>query len=135
MKPKLQVGLSHHKEMPVTEADVASAYGNPGVHVFATPAMVTLIENTTGECLDATLPDGQGSVGTHLDVRHLTATPIGMQVRCSAEIIEIDRRRVLFAIEVHDETEKIGAGTHERFIVPDLPKFLAKASQKNKQEN
>ena len=114
----------------MTEADVASAYGNPGVHVFATPAMITLIENTTGECLDATLPEGQGSVGTHLDVRHLAATPIGMNIRCSAEVIEIDRRRVLFAVEVYDDVEKVGTGTHERFIVPDLPKFLAKAMNK-----
>ncbi len=131
MSNELQLGLSHEKGMRVTEADVASAYGNPGVHVFATPAMVTLIENTTGACLDATLPDAQGSVGTHLNVRHLAATPIGMVVRCSAEVIEIDRHRVLFAVEVYDEAEKIGTGTHERFIIPDLPKFLAKAGEKS----
>jgi len=92
--------------------------------------MITLIENTAGECLHATLPAGQGSVGTQLTVRHLAATPLGMAVRCVAEVKEIDRRRVVFAVEVYDAVEKIGSGTHERFIIPDIGKFLMKAESK-----
>ena len=130
MSDPLKIGRKHTTTEPVTERNVASAYGNVGVHVFGTPAMITLIENTCGQCVQPTLSAGAGTVGTQLTVRHLAATPLGMSVTCSAEIIEIDRRRIVFAVEVHDDIEKIGTGTHERFIIPDIDKFLTKAASK-----
>ena len=131
MSEKLEIGRKYTIEQLVTIENVASAYGNVGVDVFGTPAMITLIENTCGQCMHPALPEGAGSVGTQLNVRHLAATPLGMKVRCSAEIIEIDRRRIVFAVEIYDDIEKIGTGTHERFIIPDIAQFIAKAMNKS----
>ena len=129
---ELKIGAKYTKSKIVAEADLASAVGNPGVHVFSTPSMILFIELTTGEYLATTQPEEAGSVGTHVDVRHLAATPVGMEVRCDVEVIEVDRLRVVFDVELFDEVEKIGSGRHERFIVPNLPQFLSRAMQKGK---
>ena len=122
----LQVGIRGSGEAVVTEALTAKAMGSGELPVYATPAMVTLVEETAWKSVAPALEPGQGTVGTKLDLAHLAATPLGRKVRCETELIEIDRRRLTFSAVIYDEAGKIGEGTHERFIV-DNERFLAKA--------
>lgn len=125
----LETGIIGKEEMLVTEADTAKALGSGGLNVFATPAMIALSENTALTSILQELPEGQSTVGTKIDMSHIAATPVGMKVRCETELIEIDRRRLVFSVNVYDEVEKIAEGTHERFIV-DNNKFQTKADSK-----
>lgn len=97
--------------------------------VFATPAMIALIEATASESVVPFLDEGSSTVGTHLDVAHSAASPIGIEVICETELVEVDRRRLVFKAVVKDAVGEIGSGTHERFIV-DNAKFMAKAQSK-----
>lgn len=110
-------GLSHAQSVTVT-ADMTPAHlrGDP-VRVLATPEMVRLIEQTAIQCVQAHLGPAQTTVGTLVNVRHLAATPEGMTVTITVALTEVDRRRLSFRAEIHDEVEKVGEGTHERFIV------------------
>ena len=130
MTQALETGITHEIIRVVSAGDTADAYGNPGVNVFATPALITLFENACGSCLKPYLKEGQFSVGSLVNIRHLGATPLGLEVTASCEIIEIDRRKVVFRVEAHDGKETIGDGTHERFILDDLPGFLKNADNK-----
>ncbi|MCB8943161.1 MAG: thioesterase [Ardenticatenaceae bacterium] len=130
MVEKLEIGRAHTVEITVTKELTADAYGNPGVFVYATPALIHLVEMTAFACLAATLEGEQGSLGIRLDVRHLAATPLGMKVRCTAVLTEIDRRRLVFTIEAYDEQEQIASGTHERFVIDSVAKFVEKANAK-----
>jgi predicted thioesterase len=91
--------------------------------------MIGLMENAALRCVDPLLPEGWATVGTHLDVKHMAATPVGMTVTAKAELQEIDGRRLVFRVEAFDEREKVGEGSHERYII-NLPKFLAKNEEK-----
>jgi len=122
----LQIGIKGSGETVVTEALTAKAMGSGELPVYATPAMVALVEETAWKSVAPALEPGQGTVGTKLDLAHLAATSLGRKVRCETELVEIDRRRLVFSAEVWDEAGKIGEGTHERFIV-DSERFLAKA--------
>ena len=122
----LQIGIRGSGEAVVTEALTAKAMGSGELPVYATPAMVTLVEETAWKSVAPALEPGQGTVGTKLDLAHLAATPLGRKVRCETELVEIDRRRLVFSAEVWDEAGKIGEGTHERFLV-DNERFQAKA--------
>ena len=122
----LQIGIKGSGETVVTEALTAKAMGSGELPVYATPAMVALVEETAWKSVAPALEAGQGTVGTKLDLAHLAATSLGRKVRCETELVEIDRRRLVFSAEVWDEAGKIGEGTHERFIV-DSERFLAKA--------
>jgi fluoroacetyl-CoA thioesterase len=104
--------------------------GNRGVRVMATPFVIGLLEDAAGAVLKPHLPPGAATVGTMVEMRHLAATPVGMQVRAKAVLLETDGRRYLFAVEAWDEREKIAEGRHERFVVTDLEKFLARAMKK-----
>jgi len=126
----LVAGLTAEMEITVTADRTADAMGNPGVHVFATPWVVTLLENVSSQLLRPYLPRGGGSVGTMVEMRHLAATPVGMTVRARATVLETDGKRVLFQVEAADEVEKIAEGRHERFIVADLARFLDRAMKK-----
>ncbi len=123
----LEIGIKGSGEAMVTEALTAKAMGSGELPVYATPAMAALIEETAWKSVAPALEPGQGTVGTKLDISHLAATPLGRKVRCETELIEIDRRRLVFSAAVFDEAGKIGEGAHERFIV-DNGKFLAKAN-------
>ena len=125
----LETGIIGKEEMLVTDADTAKALGSGGLNVFATPAMIALSEKTALTSILEFLPEGQSTVGTKVDMAHIAATPVGMKVRCETELIEIDRRRLVFSVNVYDEVEKIAEGTHERFIV-DNAKFQTKADAK-----
>lgn len=101
----------------VTENKTASAVGSGSLAVYATPEMLVLIEKAACVALEGVLSDGETSVGTLLNVKHLAATPVGMNVSATAELIERDGRRLLFNVSASDECGVIGEGTHERFIV------------------
>ena len=129
MTVALSPGLKHQIPLTVKIHHTADAYGNPGVEVFATPALITIFENVCGECIRPFLRENDFSVGTRVDIRHLGATPLGFEVSSQCEVIEVDRRRVVFRVEAHDGVEKIGEGTHERFIVDNLDLFLQKTRE------
>lgn len=126
----LTTGIKGEKTIKVTAENTAKAYGSGELEVFATPAMIALIEQTAWQSVAGELADGEGTVGTKVDVSHNAATPLGMDVRCETELVEVDRRRLVFRAEVFDDAGKVGEGTHERFIIRNEP-FLQKAQEKN----
>ena len=126
----LKPGATAEVGYTVTEDKTAHAMGNRGVHVFATPFVVGLLESAASAVLHPHLPAGAGTVGTLVEMKHLAATPAGMKVRARATLLETDGKRFLFAVEAWDEKDKIAEGRHERFIVPDMEKFLARAMKK-----
>lgn len=129
MNLQLKPGMTGIKEDLVTDKNTAMAYGSGGVAVYATPAMIGLMENASLSAVDPYLPEGMATVGTRLDVKHLTATPIGMKVKAAAELLEVEGKKLVFKIEAFDEKEKIGEGIHERYVI-DLAKFLVKCEAK-----
>ena len=122
----LETGIKGKEELTVTEEITAKVVGSGGLEVFATPMMIALSEKTALTSIMPYLEEGQSTVGTKIDIAHIAATPVGMKVTCETELIEIDRRRLVFSVNVYDEVEKIAEGTHERFIV-DNEKFISKA--------
>lgn len=114
----------------VTEDKTAHAMGNRGAHVYATPFLIGLLEGAAGAVIHPHLPPVAGTVGTMVEMKHLAATPVGMKVRAKATLLETDGRRFLFAVEAWDEKERIAEGRHERFVVPDMAKFLGRAMKK-----
>ncbi len=125
MDIKLDIGLKYRKEKVVKIEDTAAALGSGGVEVFATPMMVALIENTCLEAVDEKLPKGYSTVGIHLNVSHIGATKVGKKVWAEVELLEQDRKKLVFKVEAFDEDKKIGEGIHERFII-DVEKFINK---------
>ena len=119
----LQTGLTGEATTTVVHENTAAAVGAGGVEVFGTPMMIALMENAAWRAVAEHLDAGMVTVGTLVNIKHLAATPLGQRVRASAELIEIDRRRLVFKVEAHDEKQKIGEGLHERFIV-QLERFL-----------
>lgn len=127
-------GITGHLEEVVTPEMSAARVGSGLVDVLATPMMIALIEKTCNECVLPHLDPGQGTVGTLVNVAHTAATPIGMRVWCDAELVEVDRRRLVFRVKAYDECGPIGEGTHERFII-DTEKFAAKALSKSPKQS
>ena len=129
MEGQLTVGSVGEKREAVTPENTAIQYGSGCVPVYATPAMIGLMEGAAVEAVAAQLPAGMATVGTELKVRHMAATPVGLNVRATAELIEVDGRRLVFSVAAFDDKEQIGSGTHERFVI-HVEKFLAKAEAK-----
>jgi len=125
----LNVGLQAEKTETVTEKNTASALGSGGLVVYGTPAMIALMEMTALSAAAPFLPPGWSTVGTELNVKHLSATPLGMKVTARAELLSIDGRALVFKVEAFDEAGKIGEGTHGRFIVEN-ERFIAKTEGK-----
>jgi fluoroacetyl-CoA thioesterase len=126
----IEVGATAEVGGTVGPDRTAHAMGNRGVHVFATPFLIGLLEDAAAAVLRPHLPTGAGTVGTMVEMKHLAATPVGMTVRAKATLLEQDGKRYLFAVEAWDEKDKIAEGRHERFLVPDIEKFLARAMKK-----
>lgn len=124
----LTLGLTGEMTTTVVHENTAAAVGAGGVEVFGTPMMIALMENAAWRAVAEHLDEGQVTVGTLVNVRHLGATLLGQQVRATAELIEIDGRRLLFKVEAYDEQKKIGDGQHERTII-NLEKFLQRLGQ------
>ena len=127
----LPIGLKGLAETIVTEENTAAAMGSGLLPVFATPAMLALMEQAAASSVQPFLPEGQGTVGTRLEVSHLAATPIGLTVRAKSELIAVDRRKLRFAVRAWAGDELIGEGEHERFVI-DNARFLEKALSKKK---
>ena len=125
----IQIGIKGHEEAVVTEDMLASHVGSGLVKVYSTAMMIALIEKAAVLSVEPYLEQGQGSVGTLVNVSHCSATPLGMKVHAETELVEIDRRRLVFKVAAYDERGLIGEGMHERFII-DNARFQAKADSK-----
>lgn len=125
----METGIIGQEELVVNETNTAEALGSGSLAVFATPAMIALMEKTARLSVAPFLEDGQSTVGTLVNVKHLSASPVGMKITCRTELKEIDRRRLVFHVECSDEAGIIGEGEHERFII-DETKFMAKTEAK-----
>ena len=125
----IEKGIKYSLEEKVTKENCAAAFASGELDVFATPAMIALMEKTASASVKPFLDPGFSTVGTLVNVSHVSATPIGMTVKCESELIEVDRRRLVFSVKAYDESGLIGEGTHERFII-DCEKFFAKANSK-----
>lgn len=125
----MNIGIKGVQSVTVTEENTAKKVGSGMLPVFATPAMAALMEKTAALSVAPYLGEGEGTVGISLNIRHLAATPVGLTVTCESELIEIDRKRLVFSLKVSDGVDVIGDGTHERFIINN-EKFMAKAEAK-----
>ena len=123
------VGTKATKSELVTNNNTAKTYGSGDIDVYATPAMVGLMEGASILILDKVVPNGFSTVGTKIDVSHLAATPIGMNVTAEAELIEVTGKKLVFKVIASDERGKIGEGIHERFVI-EVEKFLHKTKNK-----
>ena len=123
----LEVGMKGQAQTTVTIENTAKEFRSGTLEVFATPAMLSLMEETCWKMIQPELEDGQGSVGTRVDISHDRASGIGRTITCEATLTKIDRRRLTFEVTCFDENGPIGHGTHERFIV-DNERFMAKAN-------
>lgn len=125
----LEVGMKHSVELVVDKSKTAAAAGSGGLEVFGTPYMIALMECTCKELAQKELDDSQGTVGISISTNHKAATPMGMKVTCEAELVDIDRSRLVFNVVCSDEMDVIGEGQHQRFII-DNEKFLAGVNAK-----
>ena len=125
----MQIGITGKQTITVTEEKTAQAMGSGTLPVFATPAMIALMENTASKSVEAKLDEGAGTVGTLINVKHVAATPVGMDVTCETKLVEVDRKRLVFEVKAYDAAGVIGEGTHESFII-DNERFLEKAEAK-----
>ena len=125
----LQPGLSAEVELTVSETETAAHLGSGSLVVYATPALVALMEKAAVRALDGHLPPGQTTVGGQIDLRHLAATPVGMRVRARAELIEVQGRKLTFSIHAWDEAEQIGEARHMRFLIEEET-FMTKVRTK-----
>lgn len=125
----LEKGIKGEQKVEVVYENTATAVGSGVLKVFATPCMLALMEKTACDSVIPYLDEGWGSVGTEVNIKHVSATPIGMTVRCESELVEVDGRRLVFTVKAYDEAGLIGEGTHERFIVNN-EKFQSKTDAK-----
>lgn len=126
----IEVGMKAEVELIVEQQHSAKAFGSGEVNVFATPMMIGLMEKAALTAVDKHLGEGYATVGTMVNAKHLTATPLGMKVKAIAELTNIEGKRLTFMIEAYDEKEKIGEGIHERFII-ELAKFIKRTGEKS----
>ena len=125
----MEIGMKHTETEIVTESNTAATVGSGLLPVYATPEMIALMEKFASACVSPALEAGKTSVGKMLNVKHVSASPVGMHITCTATLTEVDGRRLVFRVEASDEAGLIGEGTHERFVV-DSERFLAKCQAK-----
>lgn len=125
----LTIGIIGNKEIIVSDEDTAARYGSGLIDVFATPAMIGLMENTAQLSVHPFLPEGSITLGTEVNVKHLSATPVGQKVHCKTKLIAIEGKKLIFEVSARDGNGPIGSGTHSRYIV-DAKRFMDKLSQK-----
>ena len=126
---QIQPGLKGSVEIVVGEEHTAPHVGSGRVRVLATPLMINLMEAAALQAVEGLLPAGHQTVGIHLDVTHVAATPVGMRVRAHAELIRVDKRTLFFDVSAEDEKERIGGGLHERIVI-NLAKFDGRMQDK-----
>ena len=118
-------GLHNSMTLVVEHKDTAAVYGSGALEVFATPAMIALMEKTCLESVADKIGEGNTTVGIAVNIKHLKASPVGSTIRCDAELVEVDRRRLVFAVKCFESETLVGEGVHERFVV-DSEKFMSK---------
>lgn len=128
-RPPIAPGLAGERTLIPDESHSARHLGSGGLGVFATPAMIALMEGAAVAAIDPMLPEGQASVGIAISVRHLAATPLGQPVRARAEVTAVEGRQVTFSVQAWDAHELIGEGTHTRFII-DVARYRARLARK-----
>lgn len=126
----LKPGLRGQASAAVTTDRLATTVGSGGAPVFASPMMIALMEGAAVNCAEALLPAGYESLGTHLDVTHLAATPEGLTVTATATLASVDGRKLVFDVDAHDGVELIGRGRHTRIVV-DTARFMARLAAKS----
>jgi fluoroacetyl-CoA thioesterase len=126
---QLPSGLTGTAELVVGEQHTAPRIGSGRIRVLATPVMINLIEAAALGAVEQSLPEHHQSLGTHLDVTHVAATPVGMRVRATAEVIRVEGRTIYFRVRAEDERELIGEGTHERVVV-NVERFDRRVQEK-----
>src|SRR5882672_11737117 len=125
----LPAGLTGTAELLVGEQHTAPRIGSGRIRVLATPVMINLIEAAALAAVEQSLPEEHQSLGTHLDISHIAATPVGMRVRATAEVLRVEGRTIHFRVSASDERELIGEGTHERVVV-NLERFDKRVQDK-----
>lgn len=125
----IEIGMKGTAFTNVEREDTAKEVGSGDLLVYATPCMVALMEGAACEAIAAALPENQTSVGTALNIEHISATPVGLEVHAEAEVIAIDGKKITFSVRAFDESGEIGSGTHVRFLV-NSQKFLEKTYEK-----
>jgi predicted thioesterase len=125
----IQVGLTGEHRALVTTAIAVDFLGQEEARVLGTPYLIGLLEMTARNSVKPHLDPGSDTVGTEVSIKHLAATPLGMQVRFHSEVLRIDGRRIQFRVEAFDEKEKIAEGTHERAVV-DVARFVTRLAAK-----
>ena len=126
---ELIVGIKGEAEDEVVFEVTAEAMASGGLPVYATPRMIAMMEYTAWSSVEPHLDEGCSTVGTHLDISHLSPSPIGSHIRYESELVEIDRRKLVFEVAAYDGSGVIGKGRHERFII-NKDKFMAGAKEK-----
>lgn len=126
---ELKVGMKFTREVEVVHELTADAVHSGGLPVFATPMMIGLMENASWSLAEECMEEGYSTVGTLVNVKHVSATPVGATVRAETELTEIDGRRLVFKVAAYDDKGLIGEGTHERFII-NTDKFMSKTLTK-----
>lgn len=122
-------GMASECQLLVAEENTAVHLGSGDVSALATPEMIRLMEKASVAAVDPLLPEGYKTVGILVNVRHLAATPMGMEVRARAELTKVEGRRLVFRVEAHDEVERVGEGEHHRMII-DAQRFEEKVGEK-----
>ncbi len=125
----LAPGLKGRIHLVVNEEHTAPHVGSGRVRVLATPVLINLMEAAALRAVEGLLPAGHQTVGIHLDVTHVAATPVGMRVVAQAELVRVDGRTLWFRVHAADEQERIGEGSHERIVI-NLARFDARMQQK-----
>ncbi len=125
----IESGVQSTAEAVVAYGDTAMAVGSGLAEVYATPAMIALMEKAAYTAVQDRLPEGYSTVGTRIDVNHIAATPVGLKVWAKAILLETEGRKLVFDITAYDEKEKIGQARHERFIIEEK-RFMQKAYAK-----
>lgn len=125
----METGIKGYAEVTVDETISAKAMGSGALDVLATPAMIALMEKAAWTSVQPFLEDGEGTVGTLMNITHDAPTPLGMKVWCESELVEVDGRKLKFTVTAFDEKGCIGKGNHERFIIKS-DKFQKKANEK-----
>ena len=126
---ELKPGLEGYAETLVEAADTALEVGSGSLRVYATPCLAALMEGAACECLEGCLPEDQTSVGISLDLRHTSATPVGMEAHARAVLTAVEGKKLTFEITATDEAGEIGTATHQRVIV-NTERFLQKTYEK-----
>jgi fluoroacetyl-CoA thioesterase len=126
---EISVGLKHEVVRLVEERFTAFHIGSETIKVLSTPSMIGFMERASLELVQPYLAEGQTTVGTLVNVRHLAATPMGQAVRVISEVVEVEGRRLVFHVEVWDAQEKAGEGLHERFVI-DMERYLKRVQAK-----